>query len=319
MIKYLGLPLVAVATKFDQLCPKIYEDADYVYKSPKARDETKEVSLALGIQMRHVFPIVNYIDDRDISIGKNRLALQALNTMVQMIQDHLQHNKGIVKSNDKWEEREKRLPPLRHLNEKTITLKKLQDEMSELGDSKLRILVVGPTNSGKSSFIDSISSTLRDDIVNKAVGGRSASWGPEGVSSTEKFQMYPIKYKHESGRLKSINVSFGDTPGFQEMGGITVDHVNCKDIPYIVVLTKGDKDNQVVMTAKRRVFGSKTVKECKEKLMDLFKLRQSVIFPVVNYVHETAVDLQADALLIAAFSEILKIGMEYLEESDVES
>jgi Ni2+-binding GTPase involved in maturation of urease and hydrogenase len=63
---------------------------------------------------------------------------------------------------------------------------KLNGKFQEFKSRKLRVLVVGPTHSGKSSFIDSISSALRDEIVMRAVGGRIAAEEDKEFSSTEK-------------------------------------------------------------------------------------------------------------------------------------
>ena len=87
--------MVVVATKYDELCPKISENADTVYKSPKARDTTKDVSTFFGIQEKFIFPVINYVNEEVISVGKNRLALQALYSMVEITKDYLETHRGI--------------------------------------------------------------------------------------------------------------------------------------------------------------------------------------------------------------------------------
>jgi GTPase SAR1 family protein len=66
---------------------------------------------------------------------------------------------------------------------------KIGAEFEELGDNVLRVLCVGPVYSGKTSFIDSISSALRDEIYSKATGGYATGRKPKGghfVSTTER-------------------------------------------------------------------------------------------------------------------------------------
>ena len=65
---------------------------------------------------------------------------------------------------------------------------KIGAELAELGDEVLRVLCVGPVHSGKTSFIDSISSALRDEIYTKATGGHAAGkkYEDENLVSTTK-------------------------------------------------------------------------------------------------------------------------------------
>ncbi|XP_060589010.1 uncharacterized protein LOC132744342 isoform X2 [Ruditapes philippinarum] len=380
-----GLPMVVVATKFDDLCQKISEDANRVYRSPKARDATKTVSNFFGIQEKYIFPIVNYVNDENIKDGKERLALQALNTMIELTRDYLENHKEMASKLDRWSERASKLHIPRHSNEKEIELMKIGAEFEELGDNVLRVLCVGPVYSGKTSFIDSISSALRDEIYSKATGGYATGRKPKDghlESSTERYKMYQMKYKHESEDIIDSNVFIGDIPGFQESDGIQLDdvknvilghvpirykiiqgmkrgskkfkhrplkkdkvHCVCfvfdvstpadelsekmqktlkslqawlldKDIPYIVILTKGDLLSDVVDECKLHVFENKILKENKDILIDMFKFKQSKMFPVINYIHEDTVVPESDALLLSAFKEILKLGKEYLEDMD---
>ncbi|XP_053404081.1 uncharacterized protein LOC128558524 isoform X2 [Mercenaria mercenaria] len=382
-----GLPMVVVATKFDDLCPKISEDANRVYRSPKARDATNTVSNFFGIQEKYIFPIVNYVNDEEIKDGKDRLAMQALDAMVRLTKDYLENHKEMASKLDRWSDRANKLHIPRHENEKEVVLMKLGGELTELGDDVLRVLCIGAVHSGKTSFIDSISSALRDEIYSKAAGGYATGRKSQGghlVSTTERFQMYQMKYKHESEDIIGSNVYIGDLPGFQESGGIQLDavkyviqghvpnrfkikdgikrdsrrfkhrpqkndkiHCVCfvfdistpadelpvniqetfkslqswlldKDIPYVAILTKGDLLSDAVEECKLHVFDNKILKENKDKLIDMFKFKQSKMFPVINYIHEDTVVPESDALLISAFREILKLGKEYLEDMDDE-
>lgn len=86
-----------MATKFDHLCPRIRENAGYVYNSPKARASVMAVAKFLGLQVKHIFPVVNYVNDNTVCQEKNILAIEALYTMVKLMQDHLE-SAGIYKT-----------------------------------------------------------------------------------------------------------------------------------------------------------------------------------------------------------------------------
>ena len=69
------------------------------------------------------------------------------------------------------------------VNEKRLAL--------ENENKTLRVLVVGPTGCGKSSFIDSISSTLCNDIIFEATNMDAAcGFTDSTVSTTEKVTNY---------------------------------------------------------------------------------------------------------------------------------
>ncbi|XP_060588661.1 interferon-induced protein 44-like [Ruditapes philippinarum] len=380
LIRRRGLPLVAVATKFDHLCPKISEDADHIYLSPKAKDETSAMSETFGIELRHIFPIVNYINDHEeITPGKNKLVIEALHSMMQITRDHLFHHRGALRDEDNsWSMRVKRLQVCRSNEHRENEIKDLCQEMSD--DNTLRVLCYGPVNSGKSSFIDSIMSLLTGKIVSRATGGYSKA-NSNGTSKTEKFQMYQLKFKSEPGKTNTSNVFFCDMPGIQDKEGVKLEqaklivkghvpnkfkiqnksidkdskhfvkdagsmckiHCVCflfdisnietltetfketckrfqwwlsnKDIPYVVVVTKGDQTSTAVRDNALQIYENKLIRENKDKLIEYFSFKESKIFPVRNYVHENQTLPEIDALLLDALKEIVSIGYEYLGDN----
>ncbi|XP_053392379.1 uncharacterized protein LOC128555045 [Mercenaria mercenaria] len=225
-IRTKAMPMVSVATKFDNLCPKISENADHVYNSPKAKDSTKAVSACFGIPLKHVFPIVNYMDETVHSSGKDRLAVQALNSMVQLMVDYLQLHKGMAKKCDSWTRRPNHLTVSKSDHERSLQILGMADLLSDFNDRNLNVLCVGYVHSGKSSFIDAVSSLLTGKISKRVSKGFTceddAHVSPE--STTETFEMYKIKYKNDAGEMLTTKVRFGDMPGFQKEGGMTFDH-----------------------------------------------------------------------------------------------
>jgi Ni2+-binding GTPase involved in maturation of urease and hydrogenase len=72
---------------------------------------------------------------------------------------------------------------------------KVGGKLLELHDDVLRVLCVGPVQSGKTSFIDSMSSTLRDEIYMKATRGCTAAEKYKDghlVSTTDKVRKLHI-------------------------------------------------------------------------------------------------------------------------------
>ncbi|XP_053390725.1 interferon-induced protein 44-like, partial [Mercenaria mercenaria] len=101
----------------------------------------------------------------------------------------------------------------------------LSKELSGFDENnELRVLCFGSVHCGKSSLIDSILSTLSGKISSKATAGYVAK-NSSLMSTTQKFQLYEIKHRSETGDLKSSHVYFGDMPGIQEDNGLDLDQV----------------------------------------------------------------------------------------------
>ncbi|XP_045176834.2 uncharacterized protein LOC123537242 [Mercenaria mercenaria] len=217
-----GLPIAVIATKIDELCPLVSGNVDHVYKCSKARDAAKRVADFYGVPLTHVFPVVNYVNEEENDVEIDRLALQAVHGTYKLMHTRFSEHKGLVKMSSEWEKRVTKLPNLNDSKAKEEVLKELQHELTKLQDRKLRVLLVGPANSGKSSFIDSLTSALTDDIAFTVAGSYSSGSNLKNCSSTKMFKMYEVNHK----LLDNSNVYFGDSPGFQDKGGITRQDVN---------------------------------------------------------------------------------------------
>jgi hypothetical protein len=94
VFKITGLPLAVVATKFDEVCLMIAEDANFLYKSPQAESAAKAISQYFGMNLSHVFPVVNYTNEKTINPGKDLLALHAIHGMMELTKAYLQKHRG---------------------------------------------------------------------------------------------------------------------------------------------------------------------------------------------------------------------------------
>lgn len=372
-----GLPMVAVVTKLDEAYPEIQKDASEVFNSFQAFEALQKITKLLGIQQNQTFAVVNYVGEERNDKEKDSLALQALHTMVKLIREHLQKFIDAANKPDNWSNRAKKLHVGKNKEEIAKQQKRLKKQMFQ-AEKKVRILCVGPANSGKTSFIDSLDSALKGEVCSRAAAkGNRGHSDIISDSKTRKFLMFKMKYTNETEDVGESTVFIGDTPGIQKDGGVKLDNIkeiiqgnvksNCeiaegiedrfrreeaksneykvhcvclvfdikspekitenqtrdikslqrwlseKGIPYVVILTKGDLLNPAVAQNKITVFEDKTVKENKDKLIEMFHFNQRLMFPVINYTDERDVVPESDALLLDAFFEILKGGNMYLE------
>ncbi|XP_060575667.1 interferon-induced protein 44-like [Ruditapes philippinarum] len=237
--------MVVIATKFDKLCPKISENVAHLFKSPKAKKAVDAIAGFHGVNKNQVLPVVNYTDEEEGLDAKDQLALKALNRIYQLIEGYLTHHPDIKFVPDGWKDREDALPVWKDDVEKG---NQLSEKLTPFDDRNLRILLVGPVDSGKSSFIDSVQSALRSKITADA-SIRFARTTPENLSSTtEKFKLFPVDYvDNDTGLLRRSGIRLGDTPGFQEQDGIKEDHVKfiiSGNVPDCYKIINGIQDTQ---------------------------------------------------------------------------
>ncbi|XP_045905851.1 interferon-induced protein 44-like [Micropterus dolomieu] len=90
--------------------------------------------------------------------------------------------------------------------------------------SQVRVLLIGPVGSGKSSFFNSINSVFRGHVTNQAIAGCSTT------SLTTQFRTYSVKAGREG---KPLPIILCDTMGLEESTGAGL------DIDDIVSILKG--------------------------------------------------------------------------------
>ncbi|XP_060598704.1 interferon-induced protein 44-like [Ruditapes philippinarum] len=209
--------MVVIATKFDKLCPKISKNVDHLFKSPKAKQAVANIASFHGVNSNQVFPVVNYIDEEERLHTKDQLALKAVYRIYKLIEDRKIRP-------DHWKAREGVLPDWTDDAEKRNLV---SEKLTPFDDMNLRILLVGPVDSGKSSFIDSVHSALCGKIAWDASIMNARAKTDHILSTTEKFKLFPVDYvDKDTGAKRRSGIRLGDTPGFQEQDGIKEDHVN---------------------------------------------------------------------------------------------
>ncbi|KAM7379743.1 hypothetical protein PAMP_005273 [Pampus punctatissimus] len=78
----LEIPQVAILTKIDELCPKIKQDLQNVYKSKILQKMMKEFSSNSGIPMNCIYPVKNYHDEIKLSNDISTLILSILRHII---------------------------------------------------------------------------------------------------------------------------------------------------------------------------------------------------------------------------------------------
>ncbi|XP_053391276.1 interferon-induced protein 44-like isoform X2 [Mercenaria mercenaria] len=96
-------------------------------------------------------------------------------------------------------------------------------------EESVRILCVGRTNTGKSSFIDSVMSALSGEISCWATAGYTQSKNEErvGIPDTKKYIPYQLKVSANGNETQKTNVYLCDMPGIHETNGVQFNQIKC--------------------------------------------------------------------------------------------
>ncbi|XP_060589000.1 uncharacterized protein LOC132744334 [Ruditapes philippinarum] len=121
--------------------------------------------------------------------------------------------------------------------------------------------------------------------------------------------MHVVCFVFDHNKIKGLAVKI------KEDTSAIMKFLSKEGIPFVVILTKCDVNNEAVKLIKFRAFSDREIKNSMDLAMKTFSIKQSIIFPVINYCHEREVNLEGDALLFAAFNEIVNRGLDYLDDN----
>ncbi|CAI5670141.1 unnamed protein product [Oreochromis niloticus] len=85
----LGIPQLAVVTKFDEACPETAKDLKNMYKSKFVKNKIRELSSGLGISLNFILPVKNYSEETQLNDDIDASILRALRMMIDLGEDFI--------------------------------------------------------------------------------------------------------------------------------------------------------------------------------------------------------------------------------------
>ncbi|XP_066516831.1 interferon-induced protein 44-like isoform X2 [Hoplias malabaricus] len=187
----------------------------------------------------------------------------------------------------------------------------------------LRILLHGPTHSGKSSFINSVNTVLQGRNTTVALANSAG-----GFSFTRKFNpMSALTKQHmEYNSAPSlddkvhclVSVLPGDVISLMPQGILEkMKKVRQKaidlGIPQVIIITKVDSACKLVSKDLKMIYKSRKIKEKMQECSNLLDVPMHCIFPVKNYCEEITTNTNVDIVILTAMNNIVHFANDFVE------
>ncbi|KAF1377035.1 hypothetical protein PFLUV_G00217700 [Perca fluviatilis] len=201
----LKIPQVAIFTKIDAVCPEIKEDVKNVYKVKSLKEEMEKFSVNVGIPINCIFPVKNYHEEIDLNNEVDSLILTALKHLINFGKDCINFHSPKIEI---W----------RSINwgDNQSDLQYVKNYKPQTDGQQLRILLHGPVGAGKSSFINSVQSVVKERMYRQALVDNTSQGG-----FTKKYTTYKIQKDQQTFYPFVLN----DIMGLAPDKGVSVDDV----------------------------------------------------------------------------------------------
>nr|XP_054306028.1 interferon-induced protein 44-like isoform X4 [Pongo pygmaeus] len=210
---------------------------------------------------------------------------------VEGIKDNLDDTKRIMKAR---EHRNRLLADIR-------AYKPYADLVSEI-----RILLVGPIGSGKSSFFNSVKSIFHGHVTGQAIVGSDIT------SITERDRIHCVAYVLDINSIDNLSSKM-----LAKFKQVHKEVLNC-GIAHVALLTKVDDCSEVLQDNFLNMSRSMTSQSQVMNVHKMLGIPISNILMVGNYASDLELDPIKDILILSALRQMLRAADDFLEDLPLE-
>ena len=198
-----------IMTNIDGVSDQVKDDVTTVFQSADMGAIVEDIHGKFGVIHQNIFPVQNYISQMKVSQPMNILALHTLENILNLADSTLESQTRMLPADVEP------TPKLALLDKPwrvvELTKEGVESMWTDLADiqskPKIRLCFIGPSEGGKSSFINSAISEMYQRIVSFAKTGGS------GSPVTSHYEEYLLRQGRHG---KELDIKLMDTMGLLE-------------------------------------------------------------------------------------------------------